>query len=78
VKGPAAGWEVIYFKLNFMKKSKVIVALSLMLFLLTLPTLLSDVHACRPGEVYVEGERFLGICWGRNGNECAKCVPAQK
>ncbi len=33
-----------------------------------------EANACKPGKIYAEGTKFLGICWGRNGNDCRRCV----
>lgn len=58
-----------------MKKKRTLfgAAVFALLFIFTI-ALSNRAEACRPGKVYAEGERFLGICWGRSGDECAKCV----
>ncbi len=44
--------------------------------ILSLTLTANDTEACSPGQVYAEGNRFLGVCWGSSGSECAKCIKA--
>ncbi len=68
------GWK---FKKKIMRSKKLLFALFMVVGLAIVPIFHNQVMACKPGEVYDEGTLFRGICWGRNGNDCAKCIPVR-
>ncbi len=74
-EGLRRGWVGSLKKI--MRSKKLLFALFMVVGLAIVPIFHNQVMACKPGEVYDEGTLFLGICWGRNGNDCAKCIPVR-
>ena len=59
-------------------KSKLTLVIVVAITILSITSATNNAEACRPGEIYAEGNRFLGICWGHSSNECAKCIDVQQ